>query len=129
MMKSKYKKLRNLFFVLSFVATFGPFIYYCIKAFIDGEPVEKFALTMFSIAAIIIAGAAAVRKIHLRSVLWILLLGVYICLDNLVGVILVVAICTILDELIFSPLYHRYSDLYRDANVAGKVFDERMENK
>lgn len=128
-MKSKYKKKRNLFFILSFLATFGPFIYYGIKAMIEGEPVEKCALTIFTIVALIIAGAAAALKIHLRSVIWILLLGVYFCLDNLIGVILVVAICTILDELVFTPLYKRYSKLYSEANTADKVFDERMGDK
>ena len=128
-MKSKYKNYRNLFFILSFLATFGPFMYYGIKAMIEGEPVEKFALSMFSIAAVIIAIAAACMKVHLRSVIWIVLLGVYLCLDNLVGVILVVAICTILDELVFSPLYKKYSKKYSEICSANEVFDERMENK
>lgn len=128
-MKNKYKKRRNLFFILSFLATFGPFMYYGIKAMIEGEPVEKFALSMFSIVAVIIAVVAAMLKVHLRSVIWILLLGVYFCLDNLIGVILVVAICTILDELVFSPVYKRYSKLYSEANTASKVFDERMGNE
>lgn len=129
MMKNKYKKRRNLFFILSFLATFGPFMYYGIKAMIEGEPVEKFALSMFSIVAVIIAVVAAMLKVHLRSVIWILLLGVYFCLDNLIGVILVVAICTILDELVFSPVYKRYSKLYSEANTASKIFDERMGNE
>lgn len=128
-MKNKYKTKRNLFFILSFLATFGPFMYYGIKAIIEGEPVEKFALSMFSIVAVIIAVVAAMLKVHLRSVIWILLLGVYFCLDNLIGVILVVAICTILDELVFSPVYKRYSKLYSEANTASKVFDERMGNE
>lgn len=128
-MKNKYKKRRNLFFILSFLATFGPFMYYGIKAIIEGEPVEKFALSMFSIVAVIIAVVAAMLKVHLRSVIWILLLGVYFCLDNLIGVILVVAICTILDELVFSPVYKRYSKLYSEANTASKVYDERMGNE
>lgn len=128
-MKNKYKKRRNLFFILSFLATFGPFMYYGIKAMIEGEPVEKFALSMFSIVAVIIAVVAAMLKVHLRSVIWILLLGVYFCLDNLIGVILVVAICTILDELVFSPVYKRYSKLYSEANTASKIFDERMGNE
>lgn len=128
-MKNKYKKRRNLFFILSFLATFGPFMYYGIKAMIEGEPVEKFALSMFSIVAVIIAVVAAMLKVHLRSVIWILLLGVYFCLDNLIGVILVVAICTILDELVFSPVYKRYSKLYSEANTASKVYDERMGNE
>ena len=128
-MKNKYKKRRNLFFILSFIATFGPFMYYGIKAMIEGEPVEKFALSMFSIVAVIIAVVAAMLKVHLRSVIWILLLGVYFCLDNLIGVILVVAICTILDELVFSPVYKRYSKLYSEANTASKVYDERMGNE
>lgn len=128
-MKNKYKKRRNLFFILSFIATFGPFMYYGIKAMVEGEPVEKFALSMFSIVAVIIAVVAAMLKVHLRSVIWILLLGVYFCLDNLIGVILVVAICTILDELVFSPVYKRYSKLYSEANTASKVYDERMGNE
>ena len=128
-MKNKYKKRRNLFFILSFIATFGPFMYYGIKAMVEGEPVEKFALSMFSIVAVIIAVVAAMLKVHLRSVIWILLLGVYFCLDNLIGVILVVAICTILDELVFSPVYKRYSKLYSEANTASKIFDERMGNE
>ena len=128
-MKNKYKSYRNIFFILSFLATFGPFLYYGIKAMIEGEPVEKFALSMFSLAAVIIAIAAACMKVHLRSVIWIVLLGVYLCLDNLVGVILVVAICTILDELVFSPLYKKYAKKYSEICSANAVFDERMGDK
>ena len=128
-MKNKYKIKRNLFFILSFLATFGPFMFYGIKAMIEGEPAQKFALSIFSIVAVIIAVAGVLLKVHLRSVIWILLLGVYFCLDNLIGVILVVAICTILDELVFSPLYKRYSKKYSEICSATAVFDERMENK
>ena len=53
-MKNKCKQRRNLFFILSFIATFGPFMYYGIKALIEGEPVEKFALSMFSIVAMVL---------------------------------------------------------------------------
>lgn len=128
-MKNKCKIKRNLFFILSFLATFGPFIFYGIKAMIEGEPAQKFTLSIFSLVAVIIAVAGVLLKVHLRSVIWILLLGVYFCLDNLIGVILVVAICTILDELVFNPLYHRYSKKYSEIVSATAVFDERMGNE
>ena len=47
----------------------------------------------------------------MRSTIWILLLGIYICLDNIMPVLLTIAIGTITDELILTPLHKKYKQL------------------
>ena len=74
------------------------------------------------IGAISIAAIAALRKIHLRSTIYILMIGLWVALDKLLPFIITIGICTILDELIFTPLYKRYREDYH----TNKQLDKRL---
>ena len=108
--------------ILSFLCSFGPLIVFVIMGFIQGESKAKIVLTMTMVGAIIIASVSAMRKIHLRSTTFILMIGLLIALDNLLPFILTITICTILDELLFTPLYHRFKEDYH----TNKQIDKRM---
>ena len=108
--------------ILSFLCSFGPLIVFTIMGLVGGEGKEKIVLAMTMVGAIIIALIASMRKIHLRSTTFILMIGLWVSLDRLLPFILTVAICTILDELIFTPLYHRFKVDYH----TNKQIDKRI---
>lgn len=120
-MTAKYKKMRNLFFILSVASMVGPLLYYGIRGFATGSTVEKFALSMFTTVALIVVFMNIALKIHLRSAIWLMILGIYICLDNITALLIVMAICTLSDEIVFTPLYKRFKTLY----VINKEIDKR----
>ena len=119
----KFKK--NLFLTLSFLCSFGPLIVFTIMGLIEGNWVGKFTLTMTAIASIGLAIYQAMQKIHLRSITYILLIGLWVALDRLLPCIITIAVCTIIDELVFSPLYKRYKEDYH----TNLQIDKRIENK
>lgn len=121
-MTKTYRFRKNICFLLSLLCTIGPLIAFTIMGLVEGEGKEKIVLTLTMIAAISVAGVAALRKIQLRSSTYILMIGLWIALDRLLPFILTIAICTILDELLFSPLYKRFKEDY----YTNKQIDKRL---
>lgn len=122
-MTKTYRFRKNLCLVFSLLCTIGPVIAFTIMGLIEGEGKEKLVLTLTMVAAISISGIAALKKIHLRSSTYILMIGLWIALDRLLPFILTIAICTILDELLFFPLYKRFKEDYH----TNKQIDKRFE--
>jgi len=120
-MTKKYKKLKTLFLLCSILCVVGPLVYYTIKAFMQGEQVEKFVMGMMFIVALIFTAINIFFKCHLRSTIWLVLLGIYVCIDKITALLIVMAITTLLDELIFTPLYKKYKNLY----IINKEIDKR----
>ena len=114
--KTKYKSLS----LLSFILTIGPLIAFTILAFINGEVHEKLVLSYTVVIALILLIVNVVMKYHIRSTLWILVLGIYTCLDNIMPLLLTVAIATILDEFILHPLAKKYKNLFTINNEIDK---------
>ena len=111
--------------ILSFLCSFGPLIVFTVMGLVQGEGKEKIVLAMTMVGAIIIALIAAMQKIHLRSTTFILMIGLWIALDRLLPFILTIAICTIIDELILTPLYKRFKEDYH----TNKQIDKRIGTK
>ena len=111
--------------ILSFLCSFGPLIVFTVMGLIEGEGKEKIVLAMTMVGAIMIALIAAMKKIHLRSTTFILMIGLWIALDRLLPFILTIAICTIIDELILTPLYKRFKEDYH----TNKQIDKRIGTK
>lgn len=104
----KYRNLSILFLILSILVLVAPLAYYSIIGFIEGETTEKFTLgTTFVIAAILFV-INILFKFHIRSTIWIIVLGIYFCLDNILPLIFMVAVGNILDEFLFTPLHKHY---------------------
>lgn len=104
----KYQKYYWLLLATSWLLTLGPLLGYGFYAFIVAEPVQKIAMGSMFFAAVALTGISIVCKLHLRSTLFILLLGVYIALREITILLVIVAVCTILDELIVTPLKNKY---------------------
>lgn len=118
----RYSHYALIFHLLSILVLLLPLAYYAVLGFIHGETVEKFTLgCTFAIAACLVA-ANVIFKYHIRSTIWILVLGIYFCLDNIQTLLIMVACGTILDEFILTPLYKSYS---RKAGINREI-DKRL---
>lgn len=106
----KNARLSALFFWLSILVTIIPVIVYVIIGFCNGEVHQKLTLGITVIIAIILVGINVIFKYHIRSILWVLILGIYFCTREILPLLLIVAIGTILDEFVLTPLHKKYKN-------------------
>lgn len=122
-MTKSYKIKKNICLLFSFLCTFGPLITFIVMGLMQGENVsEKLCLTLTSIASILLALIGVMRKIHLKSTVYVVMIGLWIALDNIIPFIIALSVCTILDEILFTPLYHRFKEDY----YTHKQIDKRL---
>lgn len=106
----KYKALSTIFFLLSIMITIFPLGFYIIKAFSEGTAMEKLSLGCFATVALILVIVNLIFKLHLRSAIWLLVIGIYIAIDFIMPLLIMVAIGTIVDEFVFSPLHKHFKN-------------------
>lgn len=118
----KYKKRARIYNILSFLLLFAPVIVYAIIAFINGDITigKKVVLGFSLIFALVLTIINALTKYRIRSTLWIVLLGIYYCLNNILPLLLMIAIGTITDEFVISPLQKKNKRLYEINNEIDK---------
>ena len=125
-MTEKYKRLALLFTCLSILLVVGPFLYYIITAMVGTALVaEKVALASTLVIVGIMTVVSIANKTVMKSRLWILLIGLYVCLDNIMTPLIIVAVCQVIDELIAAPLAKHY----RNKLTISKTLDERLGTK
>lgn len=109
--------------LLNFLAYLGPFAYYFILA-LSGEAQDgqKFALTATLIVVGIMTIVAVVNKVALRSRIWIILFGLFVCLDSFIEPIIIIGICQILSEIVLEPLQKWFAN---KASINAEI-DKRM---
>ena len=120
----RYRNLKNIFGFFSFVCVIGPLVTFISMGLMQGEGQEKLCLTLTSVASIILALLGLMRKVHLRSTVYIAMIGLWIALDNIVPFIITLGLCTIFDELLFSPLYKRFKEDYHTNKQIDKRYKE-----
>lgn len=119
----KYKILYWIFSILSFISIIFPVAFYVVKGYVESSVVtEKVTLTCTLLIAIILTIVNILFKKRIRSIIWIILIGIYICIDNILVMILLIAIGTILDEFIFTPLKLHY----KNKHFVNKEIDKRL---
>ena len=118
----KYKILSTVFFILSLVVTLFPIAFYVIKAFAEGTTTEKLSLGCFATVAIRLVLVNLIFKLHLRSALWLLVIGIYIAVEAIMPLLIMVAVGTVLDEFLFSPLHKHFKN---KASINAEI-DKRM---
>ena len=123
-MTNKYKIKLNICRLLSFTLTVLPVIIYTIMGFIDGTIGEKFSLGICVILALIFVLINVMFKYHIRSTLWVLLIGIYVCIDNIIPLLIIMAATTIIDEFVLVPLINKYKNKY----IINKEIDLRGNN-
>lgn len=122
----QYKKAYLALFITSLALNFLPLFIYIIMGYVNVEIEEskKVVLSFTLIAAIVLSVYNLLAKKHLRSVVWILLLGVYYAVQKIELLLLLMAICTIIDEFVVEPLVKKYKFKYK----ANKEIDDRMDD-
>lgn len=120
------KKLSILFTVLHFLCLFGPLLYFVPYAFIEGNTGHKLALSLFLIIALCLSVFAIISEAKTRgglakSIMWILIIGISICLKEVETFVYIMAGVSILDELFIVRLNNKYKDAY----AANREIDRR----
>lgn len=123
-MTKKYKIKLNICRLLSFTLTVLPVIIYTIMGFMDGSIGEKVSLGICVILALIFVLINIMFKYHIRSTLWVLLIGIYVCIDNIIPLLIIMAATTIIDEFVLVPLINKYKNKY----IINKEIDLRGNN-
>lgn len=118
----KYKALSTLFLALSILILVAPIAYYSIQGFIQGETTEKFTLGITFVIACILFAINIMFKFHIKSTIWIIVIGIYFCLDNILPMIFILAIGNVLDEFVFTPLHKHF----KNKAIINKEIDKRI---
>ena len=110
-LSKKTKKLRATYLITTIVSLLlwaAPIGTFVVMALVKSEFLyQKAALSLSVLTVVIMTIVALSAKIALRSRLWVLLIGVYICLDNILTMIVIFAACQIIDEMIVAPIRSR----------------------
>ena len=120
-MTNKYKNIYRTFKLLSWAVTILPLIVYFVIAFSKAEIVHKLAIGSMLTIVLILTVINIVGKLQLRSPLFLLLIGIYVGLGQILTPLVITSCGVVLDEFIFTPLYKKYKQLY----VINREIDKR----
>lgn len=118
----KYKTLSVVFLILSIIVTVFPIAFYTIKAFAEGSTTDKLSLGLFATLSIVLCVVNLMFKLHLRSTIWLLVIGIYIAIEAIMPLLIMVAAGTITDELVLTPLYKHF----KAKATINKEIDKRL---
>ena len=116
------KVKKNVFHLLSWILTFAPILIWLCIAIAKSSEVTKTALAVSVTVAALLSFVNLLLKYQIRSIVWILLLGIYVALRNITPLLILIAVCTLLDEFLVHPLYVHYKDKYK----INKEIDSRI---
>ena len=91
----KCRAKRIFFHIVSILLAYGPILGYLIAGFTVSDNSGKITLTICSIVGIVIALINLLAKYHIRSTIWIILLGIYMVMKDIQMLIIITAITTI----------------------------------
>ena len=108
-----YKNKRNLFRALSILITILPVLVFTVIGFVEGTITEKVSLGICLFLALLFVLINILFKHHIRSTIWILLIGIYVCVRNITPLLIIMAFSTAIDEFILDPLAKSYANKYK----------------
>lgn len=108
----KYKKRAKWLQIISVALIVIPLLVYAVMGFVNGSIGEKVTLGMTLIVCLIFVLINAVFKYNIRSTIWIMLLGIQICLTNITSLLVIIALSTMMDEFVITPLAKKYKQKY-----------------
>ena len=120
-MTKEYKREKWLLLILSILCNLLPIAIYTIKAFVVAGVGQKVTLGVCLTLSLLFVLINFITKHRIRSTLWILLIGIYVCLDHIQSLLIIMAITTIIDEFILEPAYKRVKNKY----IINKEIDKR----
>lgn len=90
----KYRRLSFLFGTISVLLNIAPFTIYAFIALVDSALIyQKIALSMTVLVVAILSLVALVNKVAMKSRLWIVLVGIYVCLGEIITPLIIIAVC------------------------------------
>lgn len=110
--------------IIDVIILIGPLAAYLVLVLCGILPVRtngEFVVLGASAIGLILVIANVVFQKHLRSPIWIVFLGFAYALDKLLPLVITIAICSILDEFVITPLI-KYQ---RQKWVSNRAYDER----
>jgi len=121
------KTLHIIFAILHILCLIGPFLYFIPYAYITGEVVSKVALSLTLIVSLILAAISLLVDVKQRagfnkSIVWILIAGILFCLDSVKSFVWIMAIISIIDELVFTKL----KDKFKTDAATNREIDRRL---
>ena len=126
MTTKRTKNLRIKAYLLTFLSlilSWGPLILYVTQAYLTKTAAtsDKIILTSLLAVGVIMSIVCLINKYVLRCRSWLILIGLWLCLDKILGCILVIAITQCLDEIIVQPLARSF----RNKLTINKEIDKR----
>ena len=110
----KFEGLYRLMAFLSLVCTIGPISVFTIYAISNGEigSKQKLTLGLCLLVCVLLVIINTIKKYNLRSPVYIMILGIHTCIQNLTLLFIVMAVTTALDEFVFTPLKREFRMKY-----------------
>lgn len=126
-MTKETKKSRRRYHFLTFLSVLlfiGPIAYFGIAALASGSVavVEKLAFSGSVIAAGILTLISFLNHTAYRSKIFLVLIGLAICLNHIMVPLLVIGSCQIVEELVVSPLRNAAKCRF----ITNKEIDKRL---
>ena len=121
------KKSRTLLWtwrIIDWACLFAPLLIYLIYGLASNNVTTGAKVTLVGMLflALILTAINVIAQKNLRCPIWCLLLGLYVAMDKyLLPLIIILAITSILDDILFTPLIH----YYYTQTVASKTIDKR----
>ena len=128
-MAETYRKKYIICRALSILLTLLPILVYTILGFINGSTGNKIALGMCLLLALIFVLINVIFKHRIRTTIWIIMVGIYVCVNNIIPLLLLMAFSTALDEFILEPLYKSYKEKYKVNKEIDKRFELQNDSK
>lgn len=121
------QKKAMILHIISLSLTVLPILVFVFKAFLDGNvsASRKLCMGLLVFFSFFLTIINVLFKYSIRSTIWLLLLGIYVCLDNIIPLLIIIAITTIIDEFVITPLYKKYRSDYK----VNKEIDKREQFK
>lgn len=122
-MTKKYRSTYIALVILSVILNLFPIAFYVVKAFIESSATyQKVALSSTIFISLILTCVSLLTKVNIRSVIWILFIGLYACLDSIINMIWFIAIFQVTDELVITPL----KKMVKNKWIINKELDKRL---
>lgn len=113
-MTKKTKIMAWVFTIFSVLLNIGPLAAYGIVAVCNSTLThQKVALALSVFVVVIMTVISIANKTVMKSRLWVILLGLYCCLDYIMTPLIIIAVCQVSDELVVSPLAKHYRTRYK----------------
>ena len=115
-MRDKTIRLRRskiILGIISLLLCYAPLLVALITGFSYSDNERgKVTLSICCIVALLLTLINIISKYSVRSTMWVLLLGAYAVLEDVMPYLIAIAICTIIDEFIITPIYKSVKNRY-----------------